>query len=637
MSVLERIDSPADLKSLDFDELSVLVDEIRECIIQTVSRVGGHIGASLGVVELTVALHHCLDCPNDKLVWDVSHQAYAHKLLTGRRDRFHTLRQQGGLSGFCSRFESEYDAFGAGHSSTSISAALGLATARDLSNQNYRVVAVIGDGSMTGGLAYEAMNNAGQAARNLLVILNDNEMSIERNVGAMPRYLNRLITGKTYNEAHRELAELINRIPAYGARMMSLAKRLRQSVKGLLVPGMLFEELGFRYFGPIDGHDLHTLVNTLTKVRDLPGPILVHVITKKGKGYPPSESDPVRWHGTSPFCVETGQPEAHPGPPTYTEVFGQTLCELANEHSELVAITAAMVPGTGLGEFARRFPKRCFDVGIAEGHAVTFAAGLAAEGMRPVVAIYSTFLQRSFDQLIHDVALQCLPVIFAIDRAGLVGQDGPTHHGAFDVSYLRMIPHMVVMAPKDEAELRDMLLTAVAYEDGPIALRYPRAMGVGADLSVPPRHLEIGRAEVLREGRDVVFLALGRMVQEALAAAGTLAAEGTEIGVVNARFVKPLDETLIARLARRYTHLVTLEDNVVAGGFGSAVLELLHSRGIPNARCHCVGLPDRFVEHGETSFLFERYGLSASRLVERVRSLLAYAPARTANLGEKTR
>jgi 1-deoxy-D-xylulose-5-phosphate synthase len=634
-SILETIDSPADLKKLSVDELAALSGEVRETIIQTVSRVGGHIGASLGVVELTVALHYCFDTPRDKLVWDVSHQAYAHKILTGRRERFQTLRQHGGLSGFCSRTESEHDAFGAGHSSTSISAALGIATSRDLTGDDYHVVAVIGDGSMTGGLAYEALNNAGHAGRDLLVILNDNEMSIERNVGAMPRYLNRLITGKIYNEAHRELGELINRIPTYGPRLYSLAKRLRESLKGLIVPGMLFEELGFRYFGPVDGHDLRTLLSTLTKVRDIKGPLLLHVITKKGRGYPPSERDPVRWHGATPFCVETGEPEDHPGPPTYTEVFGRTLCDIADEHSELVAVTAAMIPGTGLGEFARRFPERCFDVGIAEAHAVTFAAGLAAQGIRPVVAVYSTFLQRAFDQIIHDVALQKLPVIFAVDRGGLVGQDGPTHHGAFDLSYFRMIPNMVVMAPKDEAELRDMILTAVAYEDGPVALRYPRAMGVGTDLTAPPRHLEIGRGEVLREGRDVVFVAIGRMVQEALRAAELLAADGIEVGVVNARFVKPLDATLLLRLARRYGHLVTLEDNVVAGGFGSAVLELLTAHGVAGVRCHCVGLPDRFVEHGDTAVLFDRYGLSASRLVERVRSLMAVGAFRA--VGEKTR
>ena len=636
MGVLEKVDSPADLKKLSMDELTALAGEVRETIIQTVAHAGGHIGASLGVVELTIALHYCFDTPGDKLIWDVGHQAYAHKILTGRRERFHTLRQHGGLSGFCSRAESEYDAFGAGHSSTSISAALGIATARDLAGGQYRVVAVIGDGSMTGGLAYEAMNNAGHAGCNLLVILNDNEMSIERNVGAMSRYLNRLITGRIYNEAHRELAELINRIPAYGARLASLAKRLRDGIKGLIVPGMLFQELGFRYFGPIDGHDLRGLLSTLTKLRDLKGPILLHVITKKGKGYPPSERDPVRWHGASPFCVETGEPEDHPGPPTYTEVFGHTLCDIADEHNELVAITAAMIPGTGLAEFARRFPERCFDVGIAEGHAVTFAAGLATQGLRPVVAVYSTFLQRAFDQIIHDVALQSLPVIFAIDRGGLAGQDGPTHHGAFDLSYLRMIPNLVVMAPKDEVELRDMLLTAVAYESGPVAVRYPRAVGVGADLTVPSRHLEIGRSEVLREGHRVVFLAVGRMVPEASRATELLAMEGIEAGLVNVRFVKPLDEALLMHLARRYTHLITVEDNVISGGFGSAMLEWLSARGINNARCHCVGLPDKFVEHGDTAILFERYGLSAGQLAERVRSLPGLGLSR-ARISHKSR
>jgi 1-deoxy-D-xylulose-5-phosphate synthase len=621
-SILDRIDSPADLKKLTPAELVTLAAEIRETIIQTVSRVGGHLGASLGVVELTIALHYCLDSPRDKLIWDVSHQCYPHKLLTGRREQFHTLRQYGGLRGFTSREESEHDHFGTGHSSTSISAALGIATARDLQGEDYRVVAIIGDGAMTGGLAYEAMNNAGQSPRPLIVVLNDNEMSIERNVGAMPRYLNRLITGKIYNEAHREIRDLLNRM---SPNMFSLARRLRESLKGLIVPGMLFEELGFRYFGPIDGHNLPALISTLNKVRDMRGPILLHVITKKGKGYAPSENDPVRWHGATPFCIETGEVEDRPGPPTYTQVFGETLCDFAEERADVLAITAAMIPGTGLSEFARRFPERCFDVGIAESHAVTFAAGLAAEGLRPVVAIYSTFLQRAYDQIIHDVALQRLPVIFAIDRGGLVGQDGPTHHGIFDLSFLRMIPELVVMAPKDEAELRDMMLTALMYEKGPTAIRYPRAMGAGADLTVPPRQLEIGRAEVVREGEQVVFFAIGRMVHEAVRAAELLAADGIEVGVVNARFVKPLDEELLVRLARRYRHIVTVEDNVIAGGFGSAALEALCANGVMSATCHCLGLPDQFVEQGETAVLFDRYDLSAPRLADRVKAVLGIA------------
>jgi len=630
LGILEKVDSPEDLKGLEIEDLEELAAEIRETIIRTVARCGGHLGPSLGAVELTLALHYCFDTPRDKIVWDVSHQAYAHKLLTGRRDRFHTLRRYGGLSGFCSRFESEYDAFGAGHASTSISAALGIATARDLAGEDFKVAAVIGDGSLTGGLSYEAMNQAGLAGRDLLVILNDNEMSIERNVGAIARYLNRLITGKLYNEAQREVFDLLNKIPSYGPRMVTLGKKLRDALKGLLVPGMFFEQLGFRYFGPIDGHDLRRLTEMLRKLGSLHGPILLHVITKKGKGYAPSERDPVRWHGATPFEVETGEPEDRPGPPTYTEIFGQTLCDIAEEHEEIVAVTAAMIPGTGLREFARRFPERCFDVGIAEEHAVTFAAGLAAEGRRPVVAIYSTFLQRAFDQIIHDVALQRLPVIFAIDRGGLVGEDGPTHHGAFDLSYLRIIPNMVVMAPKDEAELRDMMLTAVAYDGGPIALRYPRSAGVGADLSVPPRYLEIGKGEVLREGKDLVFLAVGRMVGEALRAAEILAAAGIEAGVVNARFVKPLDEDLLVALARRYPRIVTVEDNVAAGGFGSAVLEALHAHNLATVQCHCFGLPDRFVEHGEQAILLEKCGLSARRIAERVEALLAAGVKRLA-------
>jgi 1-deoxy-D-xylulose-5-phosphate synthase len=636
VQLLPRIESPADLRTLSFEELETLAGEIREAIIQTVSRVGGHIGASLGVVELTLALHRCLDTPRDKLIWDVSHQAYAHKLVTGRYGRFQTLRQYGGLKGFCCPSESEYDAFAAGHSSTSISAALGMALARDLAGDDYRVAAVIGDGAMTGGLAYEGLNNTGHAACNILVILNDNEMSIERNVGSMSRYLNRLITGRRYNEAHREIAELLNRIPKYGPQMYSLARRLRESIKGLIVPGMLFEELGFRYIGPVDGHDLQRLADTLEKVRDLPGPILLHVITKKGKGYAPSEKDPVRWHGASPFCVETGEPEDRPGPPTYTEVFGQALSDLADEHADLVAITAAMLPGTGLSEFARRFPKRCFDVGIAEEHAVTFAAGLASQNVRPVVVIYSTFLQRAYDQIIHDVALQRLPVVFAIDRGGVVGQDGATHHGVFDLSYLRVIPNLVVMAPKDEAELRDMMLTAVAYEDGPVAIRYPRAVGVGADLTVPPHHLEIGRAEVLQEGHDLVFVALGRMVQEAARASELLAAEGIKAGVVNVRFLKPLDEDLLVRLATRYGLMITVEDNVVAGGLGSAVFERLHDRGLHDVRCHCMGWPDRFIEHGAIGTLFARYGLNAKGLAKRAQALLSGKMA-DLTVGQKSR
>jgi 1-deoxy-D-xylulose-5-phosphate synthase len=597
---LKKIHSPADLKGLRVETLRQLASEIRGVIADTCSANGGHFAPSLGVVELTLALHSVFDAPRDKIVWDVGHQAYPHKLLTGRLDRFHTLRTLGGISGFPRRDESPCDAFGVGHASTAISAALGMALARDLRGEHYRVVAVCGDGAMTGGLCYEALNNLGYQKPNMLVVLNDNEMSISANIGAMARYFNQFITTGAYNRFKDRVRTQVRRLPWVGETLVRITHKLEGSIKNLILPQeTIFEKMGIRYIGPVDGHDLPELLNVLAHVRDLTGPVLLHVKTVKGKGYAYSESEPERWHSNRDFDVATGEkvaptegPSAEPpapggpaAPPTYTEVFGRTLVEMAERDRRIVAITAAMPAGTGLTAFARRYGPRFFDVGIAEEHAVCCAAGMASEGMRPVVAIYSTFLQRAFDQIVHDVALQSLPVTFAIDRAGVVGDDGPTHHGVFDLSYLRMIPGMVVMAPRDEAELRRMMATAAAHESGPIAYRYPRSRGVGVSLEGPAKPLEIGRGELLREPseglrRDVAILTIGTMAASALGAAALLEAEGLGVAVADMRFVKPLDQDLLERLAGEYGLLVTVEENVVSGGFGSAVAEALAASGL---------------------------------------------------------
>ncbi|MCL4514124.1 MAG: 1-deoxy-D-xylulose-5-phosphate synthase, partial [Firmicutes bacterium] len=597
-SLLETINEPADLKKLNQSQLEELAREIRQVIVQTLAQNGGHLAPSLGVVELTLALHLTFDSPQDKIVWDVGHQAYVHKLITGRREQFSTIRQYGGLSGFPKRRESPHDTFETGHSSTSISAALGMVIARDLRKENYQVVAVIGDGAMTGGMAFEALNHAGQLGKNFIVILNDNEMSISHNVGALSTYLTKLRIDPTYHRAKDDVEYVLSRIPRIGKTMVRAAERLKDSVRYLLVPGRIFEDLGFSYFGPIDGHNLELLVDTFKEARACEGPVLIHVLTQKGRGYLPAEKNPEIFHGVGRFDEKTGEILRESSHPTYTEVFGRTLARLGETNEKIVAVTAAMPDGTGLRRFAEKFPNRFFDVGIAEEHAVTLAAGMAAQGMRPVVAIYSTFLQRAYDQILHDVCLPNLPVVFAIDRAGLVGQDGPTHHGVFDLSYLRHMPNMTVMAPRDENELQHMLKTALLHH-GPVAVRYPRGEGPGAPLSEEWRQLALGCGEVLREGGDLLILAIGAMVAPSLAAAEILAVAGVEATVVNSRFLKPLDTELLCRLAARTPRVVTVEENVLMGGFGSAVAELFTRKGMYKVRTLSLGIPDRFIEHGD--------------------------------------
>ena len=609
IKVLDQINTSYDIKKLDLEELERLCHEIRGEIISTVSKTGGHLASSLGVVELTTVLHYVFDFPRDKLVWDVGHQSYAHKLLTGRKDRFHTLRQYEGISGFPKRDESPYDAFDSGHSGTSISSALGMAEARRLKGEEGKIIAVIGDGSMTAGLAFEGLNQTGHIDQDLIVILNDNEMSISRNVGALSSYLNRLMTGQFVNRFRNDMKDFLETLPGIGKSVLRFAKQAEESLKGLLMPGLLFEELGLKYIGPIDGHRLDYLIETFQNIKKLRGPILVHVITKKGKGYPPAETNPDRFHGVPPFVIETGElRNDQKSPPTYTEVFGETLCQLARENKRLIAITAAMQNGTGLEEFAREFPDRFYDIGIAEQHAVTFAAGLALEGMRPVVAIYSTFLQRAYDQILQDVCLQNLPVIFALDRGGIVGEDGPTHHGLFDFSYLRHIPNIIVMVPKDEIEFQHMIKTATECPM-PVAFRYPRGKGMGVRREVSLQSIDIGKGEVLREGQDILIIAIGSTVYPSLRAAERLADLGIQAAVINSRFLKPLDGTLLCDWAKRTGKVLTVEENVLQGGFGSAVLELFQERGIFSIQVKRLGIPDTFVEHGPQTLLREKYGI----------------------------
>ena len=619
---LDRIDSPEDLRKLDVSELPDLAEEIRQEIIRVVSRTGGHLAPSLGTVELTLALHYAFDSPRDKIIWDVGHQSYPHKLLTGRRDRFGSLRQLGGVAGFPRREESPHDAFNTGHSSTSISAALGMACARDFQGENFRTIAVIGDGALTAGLAFEGLNQAGHLKRNLIVVLNDNRMSISKNVGALSQYLTRLLSAPTYQRLESEVWDIMGKIPAVGERARELASRALEGIRGMFVPGVLFEELGFKYFGPLDGHNVELLIDAFERLKLTEGPLLVHVVTTKGKGYAHAEDDAPKFHGVGAFDKTTGTLTSKPKALSYTEVFGRTLSALAEADDRIVAITAAMPAGTGLAPFARYHPDRFFDVGIAEQHAVTFAAGLAALGMKPVVAIYSTFLQRAYDQIIHDVCLQKLPVRFMIDRGGLVGDDGPTHHGVFDLTFLRTIPNLVLMSPKDENELASMVRTAIEYDEGPIAIRYPRGAGHGVRMDYEPAALPVGGAEVLREGRDLLLLAIGSMVGTALDAAELLSAEGIDAAVLNARFVKPLDSELILREVKRTGRVLTLEENAVAGGFGAAVLELLQARGVDDAVVRIAGLPDSFVVHGARGLLLEQCGLDSETVAARARELV---------------
>lgn len=619
--LLQRISEPGDLRKLSPREETKLLQEIRSFLIESVAKTGGHLAPNLGVVELTVALHSVFSSPIDKIVWDVGHQSYVHKLLTGRYDQFASLRQYGGISGFPKRQESIHDIFDTGHSSTSISVALGIAKARDMAGKRHKVIAVIGDGSLTGGLALEGLNQAGHLSTDLTVVLNDNEMSIAHNVGALATYLGRIRTDPTYFRVKKDLEYLLSKVPAIGGTMVKVAERLKDSLKYLLVSGVLFEELGFTYLGPIDGHNLGLLKNTLENTKKIKGPILVHVVTKKGKGYRPAEANPDKFHGIGPFTIETGQVCKKSNVPSYTEVFGTTLIQLAKENEKIVAITAAMPDGTGLKGFSQVFPKRFFDVGIAEQHAVTFGSGLANEGFKPVIAIYSTFLQRAYDQIVHDACLQKLPLVLAIDRAGLVGEDGPTHHGVFDFAYLRHIPGIVVMAPKDEGELQQMLKTAVEYP-GVIALRYPRGRSRGVPLTDYPESLPIGQAEILRKGKDLTILAIGTLVYPALEAAEELFQEQRlEVSVVNSRFVKPLDEKLITRLAGQTAKILTVEEHVLAGGFGSAVLELLEEKGL-YFQLKRLGLPDNFIEHGQAEVVLSKYGLDKEGIKKAVLELV---------------
>ena len=616
--LLDTINCPADVKALTEEQLVQLAGEIRQLIIEVTAKNGGHLAPNLGVVELSLALHKVFSTPKDKIVYDVGHQAYIHKIVTGRRDMFHTLRQYGGLSGFPKRSESEHDTFGVGHSSTSISAALGMAVARDVKGEDYDVVAVIGDGSMTGGMAFEALNNAGDLRKRMIVVLNDNEMSISKNVGAMSEYLYQLRTGETYNRIKHDLEGWLGNVD-FGGDVLKVLRRIKGSVKNLMLPTCIFEELGFTYLGPIDGHDIHSLIEVLEAAKNLDEPVLIHVITKKGKGYAPAEESPNKFHGTGPFEVETGKKIANPNAPiTYTEVFGNTVIELAKEDENIVAITAAMPDGTGLTPFSKEFPKRFFDVGIAEQHAVTAAAGMAAAGLNPVVAIYSTFMQRAYDSVMHDICMQNLHVSLCLDRAGLVGDDGFTHHGVFDYAYLRSMPNMTVMAPKDEDELRHMLKTAVGM-NGPVAVRYPRGSGVGVELSDSLEALPIGKAEVLREGSDVCLWAIGTMVESAEKLAEMLAEQGIKAGVVNIRFAKPIDKELLLAHAEKYKKIVTLEEGCLKGGVGSAVLEALND-ALLLGTCKVLnfGIPDEFILHGDKQRLFQDIGLDVETMAGKI-------------------
>lgn len=623
MPLLAQINDPKDLKRLPESSLADLAREIRTLIIDTCAANGGHLAPSLGVVELTLALHRVFDSPQDKLIWDVGHQAYAHKIICGRRDRFSTLRTLDGISGFPKRCESVHDVWEVGHSSTSLSAATGFAVSRDLSRRGSKVVAVIGDGSMTGGIAFEALNHAGHLNRDMIVVLNDNEMSIAENVGALSGFLSRTSSSEFIHRIKRETEEFIRGIGSdVGKSALKVARKVEESFKGLFTPAMLFQAFGFEYVGPIDGHDLPLLTETLERVKHLDNAVLVHVLTTKGKGYKPAEQNPALFHGVGPFERETGKVlKGKGGASSYTAIFGSVISRLAEDDERVVAITAAMPDGTGLTPFAKQFPDRFFDVGIAEQHGVTFAAGLAAEGKRPVFAVYSSFLQRAYDEVVHDVCLQNLPVIFALDRGGVVGSDGPTHHGVFDLSYLRHIPNLTLMAPRDENELQHMLKTALSH-DGPVAVRYPRGNGYGVPLEQELRCLPIGRAELLRSGDDGVIIALGTMVVPALEAAELLAAGGSSLTVVNARFVKPLDETVLLELAGRHRKIVTIEENVLQGGFGTAVLELYADRGLHDRTVLRLGYPDAYVVQGEQHELRTMHGLDAAGIAASVRRFL---------------
>ena len=625
--LLDNINSPADLKKLSVDKLPALAQEIREIIINDVASSGGHLASSLGAVELIIGIHYCLNAPEGIIIWDVGHQAYAHKILTGRKDRFDTLRKEGGISGFPNKYESEYDVFTTGHGSTSISTALGMASARDLDQKDYKVVAVIGDASLGGGMAFEALNHAGHLHKNMLVILNDNEMSISRSVGALSKYLNRIITAPAYNKVRKDVESLLSKVPRFGFRVVRSARRLEEGLKNLLVPGMIFEELGLRYFGPIDGNDTGMVVKTLKNIAGLKEPVLLHVITKKGKGYSFSEKKPEKFHGISSFNVDTGEKisalnkekQDAQSEVSFTKAFGDKIIEIASQDKKIVAITAAMPEGTGLDKFAAAFPNRFFDVGMAEQHAVGFAAGLARAGFKPVVAIYSTFFQRSYDQMFHDVCLQNLNVIFMLDRAGLVGEDGPTHHGVFDISYIRHLPNIVFMAPKDEEELNNMFSWAVSYDKGPVAIRYPRGASYKQPGQASKTPIVLGKGELLKQGKDATIVSIGYMTNIALEAAGFLMDEGVDCEVINARFIKPLDIELIKQSVSKTGRLFTIEEGVLEGGFGSGVLELIIDKIKKEIIIKNIALPDKFIEHGDRQALLDKYGLSSKKIAERIK------------------
>ena len=619
--LLETIQNPDDLKKLSPEQLPELAEEIRTFLLSTVSETGGHLGSNLGAVELSLALHYCFTTPQDKIVWDVGHQAYTHKLLTGRRDRFATQRQYKGISGFPKRCESEHDAFGVGHASTSISAALGMAVADNLDQKKNNVIAVIGDGSLTGGIAFEGLNQAGHLKKNLIVVLNDNEMSISKNVGAFSAFVSRKMTTRHFRELKKEMKELLTSIPAFGKDILKFARRAENSLKGFLTPGALFEALGFDYIGPIDGHDLPGLIEVFNNAREFDGPLLLHVMTTKGKGYRPAEETPDKFHGVGAFDLSTGKAPAKSSTISYTEVFGRTLVDLAKEDPKIVAITAAMPDGTGLNFFSDALPDRFFDVGIAEQHGICFAAGLAADGFKPVAAIYSSFMQRAYDQVFHDVCLQNLPVVIAMDRGGLVGDDGPTHHGVFDLSFMRHLPGLTFMAPKDENELRHMLKTALELK-APVALRYPRGAGYGVPLDKKMECLPIGKGELLREGSDLTIIAIGSTVMPAVKAAEQLAEQGISAGVVNARFIKPLDADLILGQAKATGRIVTVEENVLQGGFGSAVLELLQDTNMAQVKVKRLGIPDQYIEQGTQAQLRKDVGIDAEGIAAAVDAFL---------------
>jgi len=615
--ILDEIDSPRDLKKIPQEKLPALAHEIRSLILDVVSKNGGHLASNLGVVELTIALHYVFDSPKDKIIWDVGHQCYTHKILTGRKGRFPTLRQHGGILGFPDREESEHDAYNTGHASTALSAALGFAVARDKRNEAHEIVAVVGDGGLTGGVAWEALNQIGHLREKMIVVLNYNEMSISPNVGALSKYLTYLVSGQHYLRIKDHAKSILKSIPAVGTPMIKVGRAFEDAVKKTFFPGLVFEELGIRYVGPVQGHSISSLIEVFKDAKAYDGPVLIHCVTQKGRGYEPARTNPAKFHGTAPFNRATGEPLSNSAKPTYSSVFGEILVKLARKDKKIIAITAAMPEGTGLMRFAREFPDRFYDVGIAEQHAVNFAAGLALSGLKPVVAIYSTFLQRAYDQLYHDVSLMDLPVVFALDRAGVVSDDGPTHQGVNDLGYLRHMPHMIVMAPKDENELQRMLLSAISYPH-PTAIRFPKGKGVGVPLEESPQAIPLGQSELVREGKNLV-LAVGSMVYPALEAAERLDGEGVSLAVVNVRFVKPLDEEAILRFAHKGNPIITIEEGVTAGGFGSAVRELLDTKKMFDIRFKTIGLPLEAYPLGRSDQIKRRLGLDADGLVAQIR------------------